>query len=342
VNFKNKYTGLPKRNINMKLTGILFLLALLVLILASVIYFQNNSVKNQLTQKQTNSMSEEQLGNFPIIEIIQAQLADYSKVTPGADTKKIAIGMIELMLNDLKYYNKIPTGSMNADLIQAIKAYQTKIGSKPTGILLGKEFEKLTNDDEIFKPAKIYPLDTSNPFSTAPAFIMGDNTHIHMEGTWSAENESIGDNPIQDTVIDCDKETQICSESNVMLISQNSNPYSAKKYLLLKTYRWQITQWNENQVIANIPGSCYNTVMNIDIPSKKVISVEYDKDSGCVENKILGISLLKKPDVRQLVGSYMFTDNYYQEIEQQRMETLNPAYIKAVKSIFPATLHLPL
>jgi hypothetical protein len=328
----------------MKLMVALSLITIAILLFLSLAFNRNPSEIEQLTPKQMMSLPKEKLDNLSAVVILEGVLSDYSKATPGADSKKIAVGFMELMLSDLKYYNKIPTGVMNSDLIQAIKSYQTKIGTKPTGILLGKELERLTNDWDTIKSGEIYPIDssTSNMNSTDPGFTMIDSNHIRMDGTWSTENEGITANPIQDSIIECDKDAQICNEANVYLTSKNSNPYSGNKYLVLQTYHWKITQWNTNQVVAEIEGTCRNTIMNIDIQSKKVISIAYDKGNGCPLLSVLGVSQQKTPSTSQLVGSYNFAKEYNQKIEQKRMEIINSEYIKAIKLIFPSAFNFTL
>lgn len=96
---------------------------------------------NNPDAKNLKKLSHETLKKMPAIPVLIEFYSDENKNLDKNKSKKIVITLIEMALNDLKFYYQNPTGSESDTLNNSIKNFQIAIGGKPTGILNGEEFE---------------------------------------------------------------------------------------------------------------------------------------------------------------------------------------------------------
>lgn len=76
---------------------------------------------------------------------------------------------------------------------------------------------------------------------------------VIAEGTWVLDNEKLA-YPLNVTKITCYKEISTCIEARAEIMSGGDSDS-----LLLNTYDFPITKWDNYEIIADAPGGCRKT-----------------------------------------------------------------------------------
>lgn len=205
-----------------------------------------------ITNDELNNMPKEKARQIPVTETLSAmeiKEPDFFFV-------------LENCLIDLRYFYREPTGRPSPQLTDAIKAFQTDIGHKPTGSLLMGEFEELARRHTTLVVVPIY----TGGFHV---FSLGDL--VSAEGTWVFQDGS-GVDPIQTSKIHCRKDTRLCSMVTARIsVPDGGNVFGTDSgSLFLDTEDWAITKWSDYEVQAESDSAkCVSYTLTINIQKKE-------------------------------------------------------------------------
>lgn len=266
----------------------------------------------KLSDKEFESLSEEQLDKLPAIEAIMKDSIKHSKnsVDQSAVTKSrnAFIFLIENALYELKYYIAIPHGEESPVLTKAIIDFQKNIGAAPRGILLWKEFITLSDKTSLIWPGKVQ----LPPFNHVVAL----PTYVSAEGTWVFEDNTPQLNPIQTSKINCSKDTMECEEIFAQIDEEN-------RLLNLFTDHYQITKWTNDEVVAeNDAPKCVSYTLTINFRKEQTHSFRRGKGG----KDCAGIA--EKPQIIRLENGFDVSQKYYKNRDREALSAYNPEFSK--------------
>ena len=175
----------------------------------------------------------------------------FFELTPflGLD-RSFTVVMVELVLLDLRYYLRAPTGEISDDLVQAIRALQADLGREPTGTLLFGEFHEMMRRMARLHPAPVYP--------PRPAFSDEGET-VEALGTWSPFEGGPLD-PVKATLVRCRRSEGACLEATSVLREADG-----RADLRLALERWHVERWDPGRIEARREtGPCALETLRID------------------------------------------------------------------------------
>lgn len=307
------------------------LIVLFLLIFSAVCYatVDDKVDLNKMSIKQLNELPKDKIENIPAVPLMTKMLSEdknfkkLNKVAP----QTFVVGLIEIALNNLKFYYQNPTGIENNNLTEAIKKFQASLGKPPTGILSTGEFSILMGNQDLVIPQKI----TLPGFSEKPSVYRGYG-YVSAEGTWTIIDENIA-YPIQISKIRCIKAEKVCIEANSYVATFNDN----SKMLYVEIEDYYITKWNDEEVTADTSGGCRVATLIINTKEKEVTSITRNyNESACEITPGKSFPKLDKPRISRLVGGYEISRDYDLKQGEKRSKAFNPEYMKAVKLLFPS------
>ncbi len=284
---------------------------LVFLIVASTNDKANAVDISKLTKEEIEKLPKEELLNLPAIEIL-------SKAMGQKNFDSVFILFMESMLSDLKFYNKLLSGKQSLELDKAIKDFQKSIKSKPTGILLVREFDELTNRIDQLNPKLI---------TASRASVINVDNLVHAQGTWVFEHGSQA-SPIQTSKIHCNKQNMQCIEAVAEITNFDSG--SGGEILSLYIDYLDITKWDVNEVVAEESSSlCVAYTLTINLKEKKAF--KFRRRKAEVDEMCKGIAT--KPQILKLVDGFKVGWDFHKKREKKALEVINPEYTKHIEKL---------
>jgi hypothetical protein len=264
--------------INLKSFFIVLLLGIALEAMAN-----NNEDKNikfkvgsfEYTKEQFNALSKETLKKSSALDFESARAA-LDNIKTG-DSKSILknyeldvirnrnflLFHIQNDLRTLAYFNELPSFEETSSYKNAVKEFQSAIGSNPTGELLGWEIDKLL---ELSTPFQETNIDfTSNRYKFFHSI-----DELSASGAWS-KDENNEQNGIPNSVeITCHKTTGTCNELYIAINATYGMPPNSH-YIDASNNYYKIETWGKNVIVAvDDSPRCYVKTLIINLKTEKV------------------------------------------------------------------------
>jgi hypothetical protein len=250
------------------------------------------------------------------------------KIKNNKNHKKIIKELITFELGktlyELKFYNQLPTGQETEEFIKAVKLFQASIGHKETGIITFEEANIIIKNERGISFQKI--LLSGDP-ENIYRYKSKDKNTARVSGTWTLERENIAF-PINTVEIECTKESGLCREVKATL-----NDFDSKTYLWLFSSSYNITKWDDHEIMAESYTECKALTLTINSDLKEVYLVEKNYEKKECNWGSVKLPSIKKPRISKLVDGYDLAKKYYDQKEKDNLKLYSPAYQKIVNEM---------
>ena len=259
-----------------------------------------------MTDSEIEELSESEKARIPVFDL----LARPSKDETGSNEKRKAIiAGLEMMLYDLRYYSRWPTGETSPSLTKAIADFQADLDHESTGIFLMGEFEELGERYDYFEHESLRLSDYS------AVLIFGD--YATVTGTWIFADGSKMANAIQTSEISCDKNQRVCREAVADVLLNTLN---------VSTSEMRVTKWTKTEIVAeDDTARCVSYTLSINIPSKKATKFRRNKGGDDCRD------YAQTPQVLELVKGSDVALEISESKERGRLDAFNSSYKKVLE-----------
>ncbi len=265
----------------------------------------------------TQNLSQADM-NMPAEQFLRIQYNDF-------DIKALTI-KLENALYSLHYYRQEPSGQMNAQLKNAIKAFQKDIQKPATGNLTVGELTDLIQRYEQAFPGGVHDGEI---YPEKLKVDINDNMVI-AKGTWLALNREHQYTSIETSEIRCNRRDDRCLEAMAMVVDgTTSKDPTAHDKLTVGSMIWNITSWDDSEIVAtNTLNPCVSYSLFIEPKTKKVY-LQYRYKDGQTCSHTEG----EAPTINQLVDGPTFAKEYYHQKENRQERVYNSRYVARLKSL---------
>lgn len=181
------------------------------------------------------------------------------------------------------------------DYKEAIKAFQSDLGDKPTGVLTVWQIHSLGQRAEMQKLSRVLLPEQFSSFIT--------EDYASIEGTMTLIDERIA-YPINHVKVECYKNQNYCEFNQIYILVPKEDSWSQTYHVMESgTEYYDITRWGENSIdcVPRETGSgCRTTSMNFNFKTKEFFYMTRNAGGDC---EFMGVKIpkLEKPRIGQIV-----------------------------------------
>lgn len=214
------------------------------------------------------------------------------------------------------------------DYQAAIKAYQTDLGDKPSGVLTVSQIHTLQKRFEMQKLSQVhFPDDYRSSFGDNYASIQGTITILGEKIAW----------PINHVKISCYKSQGYC-ELNQMSLSIPDEDSWVYMYSVSEhpTELFEITRWTRDSIEAQPyegDTGCRINTLSLNFKNKEFFYITRNGEDGC--ETLLGGTLerLAKPRISQIVDGKKIIEGKFNEMDRAAFSVLSKEFQKKVEKL---------
>jgi hypothetical protein len=264
------------------------------------------------TPEQINKLSKEALkSEVPMMYTMAAQRG----LSVGSE---LLFGM---ELNRLMY-------SGLHDLPAAIKAFQSDLGNKPSGVLTVWEIYQLKQRAEMQQLATLgFPDQFSSFITDGSAVVQGTMTIVDDKIAW----------PINHVRVACTRSDGLCTLSQIHLSVPDDSSW-AQMYHVVESLdeTYEVSRWEKDMIESHPLGTskdCRNTSLNFNFKTKEFYFITRNAGGDC--KLMLGGELekLPKPRVAQILDGRKIMQDKFGEIQKAAYDVLSSDFRKRVEQL---------
>lgn len=202
------------------------------------------------------------------------------------------------------------------DYKAAVRAYQSDLGDKPTGVLTVWQIHNLEQRSGMQKLSRvIFPSEYSSRKTDDYAMIQGTFIIIDDQIAW----------PINHVRVKCYKNENHCQLNQIQLDIPDDKSWS-QKYTLLEqsTEYYAISRWEQDSIDANaqeFTGDCRTSAMNFNFKTKEFYQITRNAGGDC-ETPFGSVPKLPKPRISQIVDGRNIINETFDKIEKAAYDAL--------------------
>lgn len=247
----------------------------------------------------------------------------YLQLNNESFDKKDYLFKVETALHQLKFYSGKSSKHDASALKNEMMQFQQSLGDSQTGQLTIGELQQLIQRTQAVAPDKFHPVEI---YPEKFIFEVSDDS-VLTRGTWVALDFGRGYNNIETSEIRCLREQEKCLEATAFIMDDKAQTTADYDYLTVSTTYWDITRWDETEVIAeNNSHDCVNFTLSMNLSSQQVLmQYRYKNAKSCKHSSDLA------PHTEQLIDGATFAKQFYHQQNKQRQQAYNPRYLEKLK-----------
>lgn len=195
------------------------------------------------------------------------------------------------------------------DYQSAVRAFQTDLGDKPTGVLTVWQIHSLGKRSEMQKLARVFFPDTFASFKA-------DNV-ASIQGTLVLIEEKIAW-PVNHVTLTCLKTERTCELAKISLAFPDDNSWSQNYHVMRdETEHYDISRWTQDNIDAEFPerpDSCRTHSLKLNFKTREFHLITRNAGGKC---EFLGKTLekLPKPRIGQIVDGKKIIGTEFSKVE---------------------------
>lgn len=218
------------------------------------------------------------------------------------------------------------------DYQAAVKAFQSDVGDKPTGLLTVWQIYNLERRFDMQKLSSVLFPDEYRSLQTDEfATVKGTMTILDEKILW----------PINHVTVTCYKSENYCQLDRISLSVPDENSW-AQKFGVSQhlTEYYNITRWTKDSIdaipqeTADSSDNCRTTSMNFNFKTNEFFYITRNAGGNC---EVLGTTLdkLAKPRIAQIVDGSKIIQEKFAEVEKAAYDVLSSDFRRRVDKTFP-------
>lgn len=198
----------------------------------------------------------------------------------------------------------------------AVKAFQTDLGDKPTGILTVWQIHSLEQRAQMQQIATVaFPQQFSSFKTDDYATVQGTVTLIDEQIAW----------PINHVKVTCFKRDKECRVDQINLLLPDEKSWAQTYTVMYDTESYEISQWGQDSVDASFkqtPNACRTTALNFNFKTKEFFYITRNAGGDC---EFMGTKFdrLPKPRIAKIVDGSNIIAAQFAKIQKAAYEVLS-------------------